>query len=237
MSNFSRGLLDSALRRLAAAGQALPQRCALCAAASGTALVCAACAFALPRLSGACARCALPLSAGVVCGRCLARPPPWDAARAAFVYAYPVDRLLQAIKYRGVLAYADFFAAALVRVIDEVPDAVVAMPLSAQRQRLRGFNQAREIARRVARDARVPLVRGLARVRDSPAQATLPWAQRRRNVRGAFAALPEVAGKRIAIVDDVLTTGATLRAAAEAARRGGARSVFAWVVARTLPPS
>jgi ComF family protein len=153
------------------------------------------------------------------------------------VYGYPLDRLLLAMKYRGALAYAEFLAGALARAIDEIPDAVVALPLSAPRQRLRGFNQAQEIARRVAKLVRAPLVRGLARVRDSPAQASLPWAERRRNVRGAFAALPAVAGRRIAIVDDVLTTGATLRAATAAARQGGARGVAVWVVARTLPPS
>ncbi|MCC6194947.1 MAG: ComF family protein [Burkholderiales bacterium] len=222
---------------LAAAGHALPQQCVLCAAASRHALVCTRCESALPRLTRACAGCALPVATGTVCGKCLARPPPWDCARAAFVYGYPVDRLLLALKYRGALACADFLAVALARVIEDIPDAVVALPLSPSRQRQRGFNQAQEIARRVARQARVPLLRGLVRVRDSPAQASLPWAQRQRNVRGAFVALPAVAGKRIAIVDDVLTTGATLRAAAGAVRRGGARGVAVWVVARTLPPT
>jgi len=174
------------------------------------------------------------MQGGVSCGKCLARPPPWDRACAAFAYAFPLDRLLVAMKYRGVFAYADFLADALSQSISHAPDIVVPLPLAPARQRERGFNQAAEIARRVASHLRVPLVAALARVRDTPAQAALPWRERGRNVRGAFAALPAIQGKGVAIVDDVLTTGATLRAAARAAAAGGACSIDVWVVARTL---
>ena len=141
------------------------------------------------------------------------------------------------MKYGGALAYADYFAGALARGITVWPDVLVALPLAPARQRQRGFNQAQEIARRLARLGSVPAVTGLVRTRDTPAQAALPWKERGRNVRNAFAALPAVAGRRIAIVDDVMTTGATLIAAASAARRAGARSVEVFVVARTLPPA
>jgi predicted amidophosphoribosyltransferase len=83
----------------------------------------------------------------------------------------------------------------------------------------------------------LPLAAALARVRDTPAQAGLRWRERARNVRGAFVAHPSVAGRTVAIVDDVMTTGASLAAAATAARRAGAAHVEAWVAARTLPPS
>jgi ComF family protein len=217
----------------------LPQCCALCVAPCGNGLVCDACASGLPRVVEACPLCALPAPDGAVCGACLARPPPFDATIAAYVYAFPLDRLLQAYKYGGRLAYADFFAAGLARraAARTPPDAIVALPLSPARQRERGFDQAREVARRVARLMALPLASALTRTRDTPAQAALPWRDRTRNVRNAFAADRSVAGLRVALVDDVMTTGATLAAAADALRHAEAAGVEAWVIARTLPPS
>ena len=223
--------------------RALPQNCAFCAAPCGDLLVCAACCAGLPRIASACPLCALPAPGGVVCGACLARPPPFAAAFAAFAYAFPVDRFLQAFKYGGQLSHADFLAEGLSACVARRPagtpwpDALVALPLAPSRQRARGFDQAAEIARRVARITGVPKVTGLRRTRDTPAQAALPWKARARNVRGAFAADASLGGRRIAIVDDVMTTGATLASAAGAVLRAGASGVEAWTVARTLPPA
>ena len=220
--------------------RALPQACMLCAGPSGNALLCGRCTSALPRIAAACPLCGLPAPTRQVCGSCLARAPPLAATVAAWTYEFPVDRLLQAFKYGNALALAeplaDELAVAVRRRPDVRADALVALPLAPSRQRQRGFNQAHEIARRVAVSLRLPVLRGLARVRDGSPQATLAWTARAGNVRGAFVGEPSLVGRRIAIVDDVMTTGATLAAAAAAARRAGAVAVEAWVVARTLPP-
>ena len=222
---------------------ALPQSCAFCAAPCGNRLVCVACQSGLPRIAGGCPVCALPTPGGSTCGACVTRPPPFAAAFAAFAYEFPLDRLLHAFKYGGHLSHAEYFAEALSAAVAlrpagmPWPDALVALPLAPSRQRARGFDQAAEIARRVARRTGVPMTTGLRRTRDTPAQAALPWKDRARNVRGAFAADSSLAGMRIAIVDDVMTTGATLGSAAGAVLHAGAAAVEAWAVARTLPPA
>jgi ComF family protein len=236
---------NPAIGRIASAGLALlrrtlPQACALCRADSGDALLCDACRAGLPRIVAACPRCALPSAGALVCGACLAQPPPYVAAVAAWAYAFPADRLLHAFKYRGELALAEPLAQALCTALAArsaaLPDCIVAIPLSPQRQRTRGFNHAREIARRVASASGVPLADGLRRTRDTPAQAALRLADRAANLRGAFDARGDFAGRSVAIVDDVMTTGATLEAAASALLAAGALRVEAWAVARTLPP-
>jgi ComF family protein len=199
----------------------------------------------MPWPGAACPRCALPTAHGEACGRCLRRPPAFDAARVAFIYAYPLDRLVQRMKYGGQLACVDYLATALAASVATSlaaapagrPDLLLAVPLSPARQRARGFNQSHEIAVRLARMQHVPLGQALVRARDTAPQASLPWAQRVRNVQGAFRVTDSLAGLRVAVIDDVMTTGATLAAAATVVRRAGARSVEAWVVARTLPPA
>jgi len=230
---------------------ALPQTCTLCAARCGNALVCGACAAAFPRLHAACPVCGLPTTASSIvngslaCGACLAQPPPFAATVAPLVYAFPVDRLLQALKYEGRLALAHWAAGELVAAValdlaqrdrSFHPDCLVALPLAPLRQRQRGFNQAHEIARRVAPRLALPVEDALVRPSGVVAQAALPWEERARNVRGAFAVRGDVRGWRIALVDDVMTTGATLTEAARMLRRAGAARVECWVVARTLAP-
>jgi ComF family protein len=165
-------------------------------------------------------------------------PPPYASTIAAWHYAFPADRLLHAFKYGAQLALADPLAMTLADAVGDrgaaLPDWIVAVPLTAARQRQRGFNHAQQIARRVASRLAIPLFDGLRRTRDSPPQATLARDARTRNLRGAFGCTMRLEGLAVAVVDDVMTTGATLSAAANAVRDAGARRVDAWVVARTL---
>ena len=241
MSNFLATALDSVRRSaLEAARRALPQRCELCAAPSGDRIVCEDCSRELPWLDDGCPQCALPSIDGEVCGQCLAHPPPFDATIAACAYAFPVDRLVHAFKYQGRLALAAWCADAILaarrRCSSVAPACLVALPLSEERQRERGCNQAAEIARAVAAKSRIPLMTvGVRRTRTTPPQAALPWSERARNVRGAFACDADLTGLGVAVVDDVMTTGATLAEVARTLKAAGASRVEAWVVARTLP--
>ena len=231
-------MLANAARRFAS--MLFGGRCFLCrgASARGT-LLCAPCFGDLPRLpTPGCPRCALPSPEGALCGRCLARSPQFDATVAALVYAFPADVLVHSLKYRGELALAPLLGELLAAALppDTEVDVALPVPLSAQRLRERGYNQAMEIARSLCGPIR--LAPGLcARVRDTPAQSDLPWAARARNVRDAFYCAHALDGLSVAVIDDVMTTGATLEAVAAALKRAGAARVTNWVVARTLPPA
>lgn len=218
------------------------------AARGGLGNLCADCRarFAAPRPR--CRRCALPVGAGVAqCGECLRTPPPFEHAVCAVDYGFPWSRIVADLKYRdrperaGLLAalLADAARAAL-RSTPALPrpDALLPVPLSPERLAERGANQAWEIARRVARALRLPARHDLLlRPLDTPHQAELTRAERLANLRAAFCVdarlRPELAGRRFALVDDVLTTGATARAAAAELLRGGAAAVDVWVFART----
>jgi ComF family protein len=246
LSNFLASAFDSVRRGARdAARLALPQRCELCASGSGSDLVCDACMRELPWLGSACPVCALPTQGGNICGQCLNRPPPFEATIAAFSYAFPVDRLIHALKYQGRLPLAEWCADAILArrrrsgaAASTLPQRLIALPLAAERQRERGYNQAQEIARTIGSRAGIPcLPHALFRVRATPPQAALPWTERARNVRGAFECEISLSGLSIILVDDVMTTGASLAEAARTLKTAGAARVESWVVARTLPPA
>jgi ComF family protein len=208
--------------------------CYLCRGAARE-LLCAACEAELPRLAPArCPRCALESPRGELCGRCLSEAPHYDATVAALAYEFPADALVHALKFRGELALAGWLGALLCRRISvhEI-DCVVPVPLSGDRLRARGYNHAAEIARHVA-PAKLDLAL-CVRSRDTRAQMDLPFDERRRNVRGAFRCTRALAGESVAVVDDVMTTGATLDEIAAVLKAAGAARVLNWVVARTLP--
>ena len=184
----------------------------------------------------ACPRCALTSTGNAQCGACFAHPPDYDASTAAFIYAFPVDRLIQALKYGGRLALAAFFARKLHQRIGQAAgvDIIAPLPLHTARLAERGFNQAAEIAKVLARLCGIAVRLELGqRVRNTAPQTELPWNKRAANMRGAFACEGDLSGLRIAVVDDVMTTGATLDEFARTLKKSGAAWVENWVVART----
>lgn len=182
--------------------------------------------------------CAIPTPDGRVCGHCLANPPAFAATIAGFSYDFPVDSLIQALKYGGNLAVASLLARLLAEQVapESRPDLVIPMPLHPARLGERGFNQSTEIARPLARSLKLTLASDICRrAKNTPPQATLDHKERVRNIRGAFSSAGEVAGKKLAVVDDVMTSGATVNELAKTLLRAGAAEVRVWVVARALP--
>jgi ComF family protein len=218
--------------------QMLPaQPCLLCGALSRDGVWCGSCDAALPYLDTEhCPVCALPAPGGVTCGRCLKRPPRFNRTVAVFAYAFPADALVRALKYHEQLLLAPQLAGRLAQRIETRPDCIVAMPLHPARLRERGFNQSLELARRVSHKLEIPLLEhACQRMRDTAPQSALPWKERGKNMRKAFACTVDLKGKHVAVVDDVMTSGASINELARALRQAGAREVSAWVVARTLP--
>ena len=206
--------------------------CFLCRGAA-SALLCDACDAELPRLQPPlCPRCALPSPRGEACGRCLAAPPHYDATVAALAYAFPADALIQALKFRGELSLAPLLGGFLSAQITSSVDLVIPVPLSRQRLKERGYNQAVEIARHLGHGKL--LVSACVRSRDTPPQLDLPFEERHRNVKGCFITDQTFKDAVVAVVDDVMTTGATLDEMAKTLKRAGAARVVNWVVARTL---
>ena len=166
-----------------------------------------------------------------MCGRCLRDPPAFDSTQALYSYAFPADVLVRAFKYRHRLSLARFFVGA----VEGLPEAdvVVPMPLHPRRLSERGFNQALEIARPLARAAGLPLEQeGVARSRHTPPQAMLDREARLANPRGAFACRRRFDGLCVMVVDDVMTTGASLDALACCLKMAGAEAVHNFVLAR-----
>ncbi len=231
LSNLPRRLFNRCCNR-----PGIACSCVLCGAAAPARGLCAGCWAELPWLRGpCCARCAHPLPSPGICGRCIAEPPHYDTVVAACRYAYPAGELIQACKYGGRLAAATPLAAMLATVVSQRPDVLVPMPLSAERLRTRGFNQALELARVLSRALAVPVNAGLCvKTRETPPQSRLPWKERRKNIRGVFVVQANLDGRHVAVVDDVLTTGATLNELARNLKRAGAATVTGFVVARTV---
>ncbi|HHH42513.1 MAG TPA: ComF family protein [Gammaproteobacteria bacterium] len=219
-----------------------PQTCRLCLAPTGTQdfALCAACRDELPWLPRTCSGCALPLpedSSATRCARCQQSPPYLDRCQALFSYRAPVDQWIQDAKFRQDLTATRLLGALLAQRVaapESQPVKLLPVPLHRKRLRVRGYNQALEIARPLVRKGYVPAPTQCRKHRATAAQSDLPADRRRHNVRGAFSVTRPLSGERFLLVDDVLTTGATLNELARTLKRAGAQRVEAWVIARTI---
>jgi ComF family protein len=222
----------------------LAPRCLVCREAGDAGLdLCAACRADLPWNLDACRQCGLPWSGlehpdQSSCGQCQLAPPPYARAQVALRYAFPVDRLVPRFKFHGDLAAGALLATLTQWTLDpaEAPQLLIPVPLHRSRLRQRGYDQALELARALARESRVPLCRDrLRRVHATQAQTELGAVSRQDNVRGAFALRPGPAlPAHVALVDDVMTTGATLGECARVLLAAGVQRVDVWAVARAL---
>ena len=232
------------------------QNCVLCASCiesniANNHAVCKPCLNDLPwHPNTSCLQCGLASSGTglntVVCGSCLNNPPDFDATKAVFLYAYPVDAMMQRYKYGSLLNLGDTFGeflaekTALGALNNNHVDLIIPMPMHPQRLKERGFNQALEIAKVLCKNYKEKLdYKSITRQTLTPPQASLPLKERVKNIKDAFKVnadkLDKFQGKRIAIVDDVMTTGASLNELAKTLKKAGASHVECWVIARTLP--
>lgn len=218
-----------------------PPYCLLCSRPShGASELCADCVRDLPWNRHACPRCALPMpveSGAAFCGQCLKSPPPWDNAASPLIYNWPLDQLLQRFKFHADLATGQILGELLAEFLAAMPgakpDVIVPVPLHGARLRERGFNQALELARPVSRRLHLHLdSHTCVRRKNTAVQSKLDAHERHRNLRDAFAMRTSMAGAHVVILDDVITTGATMAALSEALREAGAERITVWSLAR-----
>ncbi|KJJ98178.1 amidophosphoribosyltransferase [Pseudomonas sp. 21] len=224
-------------------------QCLLCGGTAEPAALplCAGCDDDLPWLTGHCVICALPLpTTDLACGQCLRRAPAFQKVETPLRYGFPVDALITRFKHQANAPLGRLLGQLLARhlrhAFDEGlarPERLIPVPLSRRRERQRGFNQAALLADWIAEPLGVPVDKRLVlRTQDTPAQQGLDAATRKRNLRNAFVLADGamVDGLHLALVDDVLTTGATAERIARLLRRAGARRVDVYCLARTPAP-
>ncbi|MEX5587752.1 phosphoribosyltransferase family protein [Pseudomonas urmiensis] len=236
------------IRRLVYKCTNIDHSCLLCDEPAHQAYpLCTSCEHELPWLEEQCLRCALPLAmADLTCAQCSRHAPAFTQVVAPWHFGFPIDTLISRFKHRSQWPLGRLMAQLLGHELQHrfaeglaKPDQLLPVPLAARRLRQRGFNQAGMLARWLSRQLGIPCDEGLVqRTRDTPAQQLLSARVRRRNLRQAFclAAKADVEGQHLALIDDVLTTGATAQALAQLLRQAGARQVDIYCLARTPKP-
>lgn len=217
--------------------------CLLCGRAeSGSFGICPACAQALPHNQSACRQCALPIPDGShtqLCGQCISSPPSYQQTETPYIYAPPLDALITALKFRQQLTHAQLLGSLLAQHLQKtlrvIPECIVPVPLHSSRLRERGYNQALELARPIARTLGIKLERNLAqRIRQTQAQTDLKFNSRAANLHRAFQIRRPPSYTHIAIVDDVITSGHTVEALAQEFRKVGVEKIEIWAIARAV---
>ena len=219
-----------------------PFACLLCGQVNKKFGLCNACQRELPWVTQGCQRCANPVpSISALCGKCLQKPPPYAQIAALFYYQPPIDYLLTSLKFGSSLLYARFFGELLAEKLQEryadqtKPELIIPMPLHAQRLQERGFNQALELSRPLAKSLAIPLsLKHCHRVLATQPQSRISALARQRNVRNAFAVVEAIDAKYVAIVDDIVTTGSTVAALAKVLRQAGVVKIDLWCCARAV---
>lgn len=214
------------------------KNCVLCGIAANQD-VCDPCMTHLPQLpDNHCPICLWPVPTAEICGACLKKPPAFTRTTAALRYSFPIDALIHSFKYQANLAIAPILADLLIKkltAIETRADVIIPMPLHPIRLRERGFNQAMEISRYISRHMGIMLFPdSCSRIKHTLPQTGLPWKDRQKNIRKAFSCRIDLSGKHVAVIDDVMTTGATLNELAKTLHQQGAAEISNWVVARTL---
>ena len=217
----------------------VPSACLLCTGPAEPGTVCAGCRASLPWNRIACPICALPLAspAAHLCSHCAAKPPHFDSALSAFRYEAPIAQAIAGLKYHAQFRQSRWLGGEIAALVaargQPLPDLLIPVPLHPSRLRERGYNQALELGRGVARVLPIAIDwRSAVRVRATADQIGKRARERRREVRGAFVIGTGVAGRHIAIIDDVMTTGSTVNELARACRQAGATRIEVWTAAR-----
>ncbi len=215
----------------------MPTPCLLCGTSNQGDCLCPACCEQLPKLGHACPRCASPLQQTALCGSCLNKSPEQDASFSLFRYHAPIDRLIVALKYHDALVLSHFFASQMAEQLKTrpLPHLLIPIPLHPKRLRERGYNQSLELAKQLSKQLNIPVRHDiLIRIRDTPPQASLPFSERKNNMKQAFQINNTDIPSHIALIDDVLTTGHTVDVAAKTLRKIGVQNIEVWTVARTI---
>jgi len=217
-------------------GRVIGNTCLLCRSTCGGQPLCLECAADLPLAPKAnCPVCGEQTTHGERCGACLKDAPHFDRTTMAFVYDFPVDRLIHALKYGHQLAIAGWLARCITPGIRHDVDLIIPLPLHPERLRERGFNQSMEIAREIGKYLHLPIDhRILCRTRPTASQAGLALKERNKNVKGAFECTTDLTGQHVLLVDDVMTSGATANECARVLKLHGASEVSVAVAARAL---